>query len=313
MLPRLPTWMTKKALVLLAIVPFIAAAFVLRGHFDNVYAFEFGTDPLRLEAQHALPEHAHYDHAIWAEGEFTAPDAVWITSLSAELVGAPPDKLHNFFLSRKNTSDAWCPNNPETIWAGGTVTSKQPTVFPSPYGIQLEKGETIVIRAMLTNVADKEHTIYDNVSLRVYAEYTTDRTRTRNVTLYMIGPEACDSSYPIFPLPPHSKNVVYSTKEKPFVFPTDGEIIRARGHYHGSYERDIVNTLRLYMNDQLIEEVSSTNIENDAARNPLLLEDELPLAVTAGDTAWMEAIFSNPSDTIVPEGMALLGLFFAPR
>lgn len=289
----------------------IIAAFMPK---DGVEAgeFEFGTDPVELLAQHALPEHAHYDHAVWAEGEFLVPHDAWITTFSAELLGAPPDKMHNFFVYRKSANDAWCPENPEMIWAGGTVSSRNPMEFPPPYGVHVRKGETVVVRAMLTNLADEQHTGYENVSLRVRAGYTDDTARRRNVMLYMIGPEVCESGYPIFPLPPHSKDAVYGTEEKPFVLPLDGEIVRARGHYHGSYERDIVNTLRLYIDGRMVEEVSSSDIGNDAERNPLLLGDELPLAVSAGDSVWMEAVFSNPSDETVPEGMAIIGLFFSP-
>lgn len=282
---------------------------------QNKSQFEFRTDPVRLSAHRMLPGQTHYDHAVWAEGTFTVPEDSWITELSAELEGAPASKVHNFYLYRKDIPDMWCPNNPLAIWAGSTVTSRHATEFPQPYGIQVRKGDVLLVRTMFIDPRDNDDTEYPAVSLIVKAGYELSALskRSRNTALYLIGPHACDTGYPIFPLPPHSLNAVYGTYDRPLVFQEDGQIIKARGHYHGSNEDGkVISTLRLFMNGRLIDEASSPDITDDRARNPVLLKDKIPFSIKKGDSVSMEAILSNPSDEIVPEGMAIVGLFFSP-
>jgi hypothetical protein len=254
----------------------------------------------------------HYDEGVWAEGEFIVPEDMWITGFSSEGSGVAP---HNFYVFIQNTKDYWCPENPTAIWSGGTVTAQRPTEFQSPYGVFLKKGTPLLLTAMFPVEAEARDAQGQLTSFSVHAAYEPAAVseRTKKIFLYMITPAPCGISRPIFPVPPHSVNASFTTKNKPFVFPEDGSIILAAAHFHAAYEKGIPNTVQLFLNAAQIDGFTTTDIGNGDERNPQLLKKAAPVTVHAGDKLWMEAIFNNPSNYIVPEGMAIIGFYFSPK
>lgn len=251
----------------------------------------------------------HYDEGVWVDKELTVPVDVWITEFSTDFTG---ESVHNFYLFIKGTHDAWCPNNPTAVYSGGTVSAKRPIVFDPPYGVFVKKGTTLILRALYHE--DAGEASHANPSFSVHARYepAEDSTRSIPVSLYFITPGPCTYTRPVFPVPAHAKDMLYNSAERPFVFPEDGRILKAMAHFHAAYTKGISNTVRLFLNNKEIDAYTTTNVGDDAARNPRLLTDQL-VEVHRGDILTMHAIFSNPSATPVPEGMAIIGFYFAPQ
>ena len=281
-------------------------------------SFTIKTDPLPFDPHAGMDMSmnmdgmTHYDMGVWAEGKFIVPEDMWVTGFSSEESGIAP---HNFYVFIQDTKDAWCPENPTAIWSGGTVTAQRPTEFESPYGVFLKKGTPLLLKAMFPPEAAAPDAQGQLSSFSVHATYEPAAVseRTKKIFLYMITPAPCSISRPVFPIPPHSVNASFTTKNKPFVFSEDGSILKAAAHFHGSYEKGIPNTVRLFLNNSEIDTFTTTNVGNDNERNPELLKKAGPVSVHAGDTLWMEGIFNNPHDSIIPEGMAIIGFYFAPK
>lgn len=287
----------------------IAGATMMRAH--NVNTIVIGTRPIDVLVHVHKPEDTHYDHMEWAEGTLIVPEDMWVTGLSATVEGAPHNILHNAYLSLSNERDAWCPDNPRPLWSGGTVSTKKPSTFEKPYGILLHKGDQLLLEAAFHGEKN------DNLDVTFNVELTYERagrsTRSQPLLFSMIDPSGCDRHRPIFTIPPQVTAQLYDSKQRPFVFPEDATVLRVGAHFHGSYEEDITNAVRLFLNDTMVDEFKTTTIKNDYDRNPRLGAEALPLSVQAGDKLWMEAAFDNPSDTPVFEGMAIVGFFYTIR
>lgn len=251
----------------------------------------------------------HYDEGVWVDTEFTVPADVWLTEFSTDFTGA---SVHNFYLFVKDTHDTWCPENPTAIYSGGTVSAKRPVVFDAPYGVFVTKGTTLILRALYH--AEAGESLEEKPSFSVHARFEPADSTTRSIplSLHFITPGPCTYTRPIFPVPAQANTVLYSSAQKPFVFPDDGKIIKALAHFHAAYEKGVRNTVRLFLNSKEIDSFTTTNVADDAQRNPRLLTDKL-VTVRRGDILTMHAIFSNPSDALVPEGMAIIGFYFAPH
>lgn len=251
----------------------------------------------------------HYDEGTWVDKEFTAPEDIWVTEFSSEFTGV---SVHNFYVFIKDTHDAWCPDNPTAIYSGGTVSAKRPITFDAPYGVFIKKGTTLILRAFYHEMEGDVSN--DTLSFSVHARFEPAASTTRSVpiSLYFITPGPCTYTRPVFPVPAHANNVLYSSEQKPFVFPDDGKILKAMAHFHAAYKEGVTNTVRLFLNKNMIDSFTTTNVGDEAERNPRLLTDRL-VTIRRGDILTMHAIFSNPSATAVPEGMAIIGFYFAPQ
>lgn len=250
----------------------------------------------------------HYDEGVWAEKEFTAPEDMWLTEFSTDFTG---ESVHNFYLFIKDTHDSWCPENPTAIYSGGTVSSKRPITFDPPYGIFIQKGTTLVLTALYHDAAG-ESAVRPTFSVHARYEPAGSTTRSVPISLHFITPGPCTYTRPVFPVPARSKEVVYSSDQKPFVFSDDGTIIRAMAHFHAAYKKGVANTVRLFLNGTTIDSFTTTDVGDGEERNPRLLKDKL-VKVHGGDILTMHAIFSNPSAAPVAEGMAIIGFYFAPE
>ncbi len=251
----------------------------------------------------------HYDEGVWVEREFVVPEDVWLTEFSTDFSGI---SAHNFYLFIKGTRDEWCPENPTAIYSGGTVSAKRPLTFNPPFGVFIKKGTTLVLKALY--MAPAGDLPESNISFSVHAEYepATSSLRTVPIFLHFITPGPCAYTRPIFTVPAYANNAIFSSAEKPFIFSDDGHILKAMAHFHASYEKGIVNTVNIFMNGKMLDSFTTTDVGNDAERNPQLLTDEL-VRVNGGDILTMQAIFSNPRGTPVAEGMAIFGFYFAPQ
>jgi hypothetical protein len=271
------------------------------------------TEPVDLDFHLHAPEETHYDHMVWAEGTAIVPHDMWVVGVTSRVEGAPHGTLHNAYLAAEGTNDLWCPENPSFVWSGGTVSTRAPLLFDPPYGIFLHEGQRIVLEAAFHNGSTQgSGEDFHNVTfeLTLIGGDAGNDSRSRPLKFSMIDPTGCDRHHPIFSIPPRAKHEAYDSKKKPFVFARAAEILRARAHFHGSYEKGVTNVLRLFLNGNLVDEFTSDVITEDAARNPLMLADKLPMPVGAGDALTMEALFDNPSEAPVNEGMAIVGFYY---
>lgn len=265
-------------------------------------------DAMQMEHGMDMTYMTHYDEGVWMDKEYTTPRDMWLTEFSTDFTG---ESVHNFYLFIKDTHDTWCPENPTAIYSGGTVSATRPITFDPPYGIFIKKGTTLVLRGLYHKMEVSSDT-KDSFSIHARYEPAASTTRSVPISLHFITPGPCGYTRPVFPIPPHANNAVYSSAERPFVFPDDGVILKAMAHFHASYKKDIANTVSLFLNDKKIDSFTTTNVGDDAERNPRLLTDKL-VTVHKGDILTMQAIFSNPSGAPVPEGMAIIGFYFAPK
>lgn len=272
--------------------------------------FTISTKPVDIPSHVHSPEDTHYDHAVWADGEFRIPEDVWMTAFSTFI----PDMVfppHSFFITTNNAQDPWCPEYPAYIYAAGTVTGKRKLELPSPYGIFLERGTVLRLLAMFHN---SDGRLYPAVQFSVFAEYEPAfrTTREKRVSKYVVSASGCDRSRPLFPLPPQSYNITKTSKGLPFVFSQPGVILRMGAHFHGSYAEGVENTIHIVLNGEKIDTFVTKNVGDDEQRNPPLLLGKTPFRIQEGDKLWIEVVFNNPEREIVPEAMALVGFYFIP-
>ncbi len=266
-------------------------------------------DAMQMDHGKDMTSMTHYDEGIWVDKEFTVPANIWLTEFSTEFTG---ESVHNFYLFIKDTEDSWCPENPTAIYSGGTVSARRPLTFDPPYGIFIKKGTTLILRTLYHGKAGETTDVIPSFSVHARFEPAGETARNVPITLHFITPGPCAYTRPLFPVPAHANDLVFSSSQKPFVFPDDGTIIKALAHFHAAYEKGIANTVSLFLNDTEIDSFTTTNIGDGAERNPRLLKDRL-VTVHRGDILTMHAIFSNPSAAPVAEGMAIIGFYFAPQ
>ena len=302
-------------IVAIAIVCMLIVIFSL-WHRESTRHLLVQTAPADVPYHEHTPENTHYDHMTWAKGAAVVPEDLWITKISASVRGAPRAIFHNTYLSIENERDTWCPDNPRFIWSGSTVSTKHATIYDPPYGIFLKKGTVLDLEAAFHNGNDEgsgESFKAASLALDIQYELAPNSDRSKTLRFALIDASGCSRDRPIFTIPAGAKNAAFDTRSRPFVFDHDATILRAAAHFHGSYESSASNTLRLFLNDALIDEFTTQNITDDDARNPRLLQGQSPIPVGAGDTVWMEALFDNPSNVPVYEGMAIVGLYYSMR
>ncbi len=267
------------------------------------------TPPMDHGSRAKLAAVTHYDEGAWDEKEFTVQEDMWFTEFSTDFTGS---SVHNFYLFVKDSHDTWCPENPTAIYSGGTVSATRPVTFEPPYGVFVKKGTTLVLKSM--HHATENGTAESEDTFSVHARYEPAAYSTRSVpvSLHFITPGPCEYTRPVFTVPARTHDVAYSNTQKPFVFTEDGVILKAMAHFHASYDAGLANTVRLLLNDKELDSFTTTNIGDGAERNPRLLAGTL-VKIRSGDILTMQAIFSNPSAVNVPEGMAIIGFYFAPQ
>jgi len=303
-----------KTLAFGAVMAIVGIAMSMQYFTTKEDTLSISTPPVRVA--HALMREGdtHYDHAVTATSTTTVREDVWVTEFSAEVQGAPHQLLHNFYLYVDGQPDTWCPDRDTILWSGGTVSAQKPSVFEEPYGILLEKGTVLRLESLFVDEGGGHGTEHEpSLRVNMRTEPAAVSKRTVPLTYAALTPAPCDLTRPIFRIDAQARDATFSTERRPFIFPSDGRILRTTAHFHASYERGIVNTLRLFLNGSRIDEFASTDVANPAERNPTLLKGESPFPIKKNDVLWMEAVFNNPSDTPVAEGMAIVSFYFAPE
>lgn len=275
-------------------------------------------------------KHAHAPDApssAWFYKNFTVPEDMVVTKITPIVENAPQEIIHHLALQSEGKDSVICGQSTHKDFREYYTISRnnisEATVFPSGYGVYLNKDETLNLEVM-THVLEQPYgpgSSFDNVVVKLAIEYVPRNTQTVMKPLVFVRirmddtPCAQPYQHQAFVVPAGTGEFVRQASSTPqieesesYTFNSAGTIF-TRGANFWTTKGGLA--LKTYFNAEPWETFTAeTGPEPWQSR---ILEKTEPKTVDVGDKLTFEVVYNKNPDDEIKDASGILGFYFAPQ
>lgn len=321
--------MEKSKLVSTTLIFFVAIAVLA---LDLWGAKNTGTIEIQSNSIPILYPHAHHagdsvmsaaHHVLLRSNIFVFQKDTWVSGISGVIENAPRMVLHHGELLRldKIGKGSSCPTaygEGEILNFGQDQMNEPELHFPSGSALFIPRLTPVVLSVMLHNPLPPVGPggEYRDVKVRViFHEATTSPRALTPVAFHLLhlDQKPCvttEDGY-VFSVPAHSSGSVFKGssdgqfKPAEYSFDRGGTIVYMGAHLHG-WEGG--RELRVYINGSLFKTFTTVkSVDSFGYNTPHF---QTAVAVKAGDTISIDAVYDNPASIPLSGAMGMMGFYF---
>lgn len=287
--------MILKKLVIITVFFLSVAAIVafqsLSDSKEKIYSFE--TKAFNLSSN---DKEGVFDY----QKDFPSPGNGYLTSISAEVIGAPKDTLHHVVFSNMGRPDTTCPNNPQRLF--GVAKELTQVKLPPGYGYPIARDNNFLTFTHLYNPHDQA---YNNVRVKIHVSFKpkTFTSKIKNAEPIWLDVINCTLD-PTFLIEP-KQTKVFSLSPK-VVVPFDASVLFAGAHFH-----DFGKNLSILLDGKQVFnfEAQTTGSSIDKIPPAILMTGDR-LKIKKGQVFDIISNYQNPSEETI-DGMGIAILYLA--